>query len=437
MNNENLTPFKKGQSEKYSKDEGIVFNINGQAHGFIPKSFFVRRKRLRLGYIYESILILVDCSNLDHRSREDLFMNSRDRLSNIELRTEILKSIEDILKNHQGLIQLNMRRREEEIKNKLSDSKPLVEILERILEKSPTLSKLFIKGQRLSNPFNIEIKGSENDFIGRRFPTFFTLIKKHPISSPKNCHIGSQFRIQFSTDADNDYFERDSEKGNYEVTCDDMNVINSTLNLWQGIATLSVFPPQDSFCGQILHYSLKVSDNSRVEPFLEDFYISLLDPSEKIPGGKGKRQKTNKKDGNNSKGPSKLNLPNIIEVYNNDWDNYEFNKESALLVKDAGEGWYDFYINMDNIHLMTEKKDLPNIEPKLVDARYKYGMVLIGLAVIRDYEENETPSEETDIDVSKRVREISKVLSPFLLPMIASLGELEIDEIETELSNEN
>jgi hypothetical protein len=34
---------------------------------------------------------------------------------------------------------------------------------------------------------------------------------------------------------------------------------------------------------------------------------------------------------------------------------HKFNEFSALDVKDTGTGGYDFFVNMDNINLLTEK----------------------------------------------------------------------------------
>ena len=62
--------FKKGQSEKYRKDEGIIFTINGQTHGHIPVSFF-NRKSVGMAYLADSILVTIDCTNFSGRTRED------------------------------------------------------------------------------------------------------------------------------------------------------------------------------------------------------------------------------------------------------------------------------------------------------------------------------------------------------------------------------
>jgi hypothetical protein len=61
--------FKKGQSEKYRKDEGVIFTVNGQTHGHIPISFF-NHKSVGMAYLSDSILVTVDCTNFRGRTRD-------------------------------------------------------------------------------------------------------------------------------------------------------------------------------------------------------------------------------------------------------------------------------------------------------------------------------------------------------------------------------
>ena len=106
--------FKKGKSENYMKNEGIIFVINGQTHGHLTKSFF-NRNNVGLGYLADSILVILDCTEFDGRAREDLFRNDRETLINCALRFEIEGELEDLLKNHKGLKILKEKRRREEI----------------------------------------------------------------------------------------------------------------------------------------------------------------------------------------------------------------------------------------------------------------------------------------------------------------------------------
>ena len=156
--------FKKGKADTYRRTEGIVFTVNGQTHGYLTKDFFNRQKAGRLNYIADSLLVMVECSNISGRAREDLFMNSRDRLSHNPIRYAIESQLEEMLKHHQGLRALKEKRRAEEIQSKLADEKPLEDILKSLLEHSPTLSTLFLQGQRAVNPFKtLQVAGQETN----------------------------------------------------------------------------------------------------------------------------------------------------------------------------------------------------------------------------------------------------------------------------------
>ena len=93
-----------------------------------------------------------------------------------------------------------------------------------------------------------------------------------------------------------------------------------------------------------------------------------------------------------------------------------------------GEDDYDFFVNMDNKFLLTEKKNT-SLDFKLLDSRFKYGFVLIGLALL-NYDKTKSengPDEETE-DIYSKIKSTTRAIGPFLLPMISELGDLEIGE---------
>ena len=415
--------FKKGKKERYSSNEGVMFTVNMQSHGFLGESF-LSRKAVGMNYLADSILVIADCSEFDNRTREDLFMNSRDRLCKGDLRAEIERRLQELLKNHQGLKDLRGKRIQEDVENRIQESKPLAEVIENVIKKSPALSRLLIQGVRIQNPFNLTGAKEKEVFNGKKFPTFFKLRKTHPRSSPKTCPINRRFRVQFETDAENEYFTRDTEPGQFILSDNGVPVEDFVVNLWNGIANLSVSLPKNVRLGEILSFRSEVSDISHTESFHNEFYIIVDRRQDKRNGGNGHRQKpSGKMEGKERQKPSLLDLPTIIEVRKNEWGKHGFDRESALLVKDTGIGGYDFYINIDNIYLQTELKTDASRE-SLLKASYEYGMVFIGLALLREFEpsEKETFEDETETVYDKIFR-ITKAISPFLLPMIVSLGE--------------
>jgi len=419
--------FKPGKETHYkTRKEGIIFTVNGQAHGFIHDSFFTR-KSVGMSYLADSLLIIADCTKFSGRTREDLFMNSRDRLREGELKKEIEEKIAELIKKHQGLRELKERRRREEIEGKIGDAKPLVKVIEKVIKNSPTLSKLFVEGVKITNPFNLAPAGvKEEIFKGKQFkqfPTYFELTKEFTIHKPKHCPQNQRFRVQFETDAENNYFARarDLYPGEFKLFLDKTEVEDKdyTLNLWNGIANLTVSLPEDCKVGDLLEYVAEVNDISRVNPFLIEFYVIVDPPVQKKSGKPGKRIQPPGEEGEKRKKPSAFDIPNIIPVKKDEWDKYGFDEESALKVMDSGENGYDFYINMDNIYLLTEIKGRFKTDPKILEAQYKYGMVLIGMSLLKELKEKEEES------IYEKVYEITKAISPVLLPMIATLGTLE------------
>jgi len=424
--------FKKGQSEKYTKREGIIFTVNGQTQGYLAKSFF-KKESVRMGYLSDSLLMVVDCTNLDGRSREDLFMNSRDRLRSNELRAEIENNLEQILKNHKGLREARESRRREAIQEKISDSKPFRDVVESILQSSPTLYKLLVTGQRLSSPFRLKEVGEADEFEGKVFPSYFRLVKEFPKDAPKGCPQNSRFRMEYSTDASNDYFDRDKEPGRFLLFANGKELRNYTLNLWNGRAYLTASLPRGNKADEIIRFESEVIDNSRIWSFRESFYVKVLKQVLREPGKLGKRKKPpSEENGKDLDKPQGLDVPRIIEVRKSDWLLHKFNEKSALRVEANGEGSYDFFVNIDNIHLLTEQKGhSDDSDVRLLTEQYKYGMALIGMALINDKEEKSEAEIEADNeydDIFERIINVSKSISPFLLPIIRELGSLEFLE---------
>jgi len=424
--------FKTGKRATYAGSEGVIFTVNGQVHGFLPKNFF-ERKKVGMSYLSSSILIIVNCSKVNRGIQEKLFMNSRDRLANGLLQKEIERKLEDIIKNHDGLRALREKRRREDVENKLQDSKPLADVLENIIKKSPSLSSLFKQGVRIKNPFKLTGTKGEKKFQGKEFPSYFKLVKKYSKEKPKSCAINRKFRVQYETDAKSDYFNRDKDPGELILKRNKDLIKDYSLNLWNGIATLTIEIPYDSKVGNKLCFQTEVIDHTKIEPFLGEFYIKIDSAQKNKGGGSGKRKPfSGSKIGKDRQRPISLDIPNAWEIRRNEWSRHEFNEKSALKVVDGGtETGYDFFINMDNAYLQMEIKEGIKLDPKLLEARFKYGMILLGISLLHFEEKNKKTersiSQNDNVSVYEKIRTLSEAISPTLLPMISSLGSLEIE----------
>ena len=430
--------FKRGRATTYRGDEGVVFTVNGQTHGNLPKRFF-SRKAVGMNSLEDSILVIVDCSRISGRSREDFFMNSRDRLEQGDFLRAIENELTLILKDHQSLRDLRERRRREDVEKKLEDSKPLVEVMESIIRKSPSVAHLLGRIGPLPDPFRSATKTVVKEFLGNPHPSFFRFKGQgYGEELHRKTAQNMRSRIQFETDAVNDYFSRDQYAGKRTLKACDRGLFPGeipaySLNLSDGIATLNLALPSDAKVGDEFKYDLVVEDETMTEPFINSFVVSV-GPDQKISGGGGKRKKRGDVagEGNSSnETPQGLNVPIPTLVYEPNWADHNFDKHSALKVEyyPATEGKevgsYEYFLNMDNIHLKTELKGTKE-DMEIVKSRWQFGMVLIGVALLND--SRQEPEDDNVPTPEENVRDLTKAIAPILLPMIEHLGALSEDD---------
>lgn len=420
---------------QYRGTEGILLTQNGQTHGSYDKKFY-NRTSVGLSYLSESLLTIVDCTEIDEATREELFMNSRDRTRSSSFAGKLESDLEEFLKGNETLKQIQARRREEAISDKLDDEKPLEDVLSSVFKSSNVLSKLFVLGEKLKNPINLGSGAEAEIFEGKYNPTFFTLIrpkKNTDVPFKREAQLGKKCRIRFKTDACNDFFTREKYPGIFSLTRDNGECEDHFLNLKDGIATLSIELPNNAQEGDEYTYVFEVVDTNNDNRFKETFETVIIANKDASGGGGHRIPPDNGNKGKTTITPAGISLPNVREVTHEEWDNYDFNKESALAVMSAQNNVWDFYVNMENIHLQSELKPIAKNESKmkLLKARYKYSMVLIGLSILGYSKNHHNPSDEQKSEIEepeKMIRLVTKMISPVILPMIDVMGD-DLDNI--------
>ena len=438
--------FKRGKADNYKNAEGILFTVNGQTHGSLAQHFFGRRA-VGFDRLRDSILVIVDCTGLSGRLREDLFMNSRDRMEEGEFLNEIVDEIETSLKTHQGLRDLRQQRQQEDAAAKLEDSKPFRQTLEAIVRKSPAIARLFGGQGPLSNPFRpVEVPGAKQ-YLGKPHPTVFKFQeidygKELIRTTAKNMRS----RISFNTDVVNDYFNRTELPGSFVLRPVGtqgglVEVPNHSLNLNSGIATLNLKLPEGATEGKSFVYELVVQDDTLVFPFMNRFTVNV-GPHQTPSGGHGTRPPHPEPGSGNGTAPSGLAMPQPNRVFKPEWPLHAFDEFSALkVVHDPGEDEgpnsdeYSYYINMDNIYLQSELK-VAKGNPELIRARWEFGMMLLALALLRPggkvRDSNAPEAEYADSEAvtpQDEVYRVTAAIGPVLLPLIEHLGALSDEDL--------
>lgn len=430
----------KNTAKQYrNRASGVVFGVNGQMHGTYSTDFFTR-SRVNLSYLADSILVYADCSQISGQTREDLFMNSRDRLSVNALSRQLESKLEAFLRDEPTLKQLQLQRRQKAIQDKLADDKPLNDVLQGLMKSNPVLSKLFLLGQKLSAPFppggagqGGTGKGGAGAFAGKRYPSYFRFRdRKDGEGLRRTAQLGSRARVAFETDAEDSYFVRDHEPGAWNVRRKiDGHWADtggwSTTGPKEGVAHLTIDSlPAEAAVGDVLEYLIEVTDPVRFDAFSMHLTLDVVAAGGGGGGGGGATKNKNSGKGTGGGAGSSFNLPNITTVSRDEWSSQEFDEQSVLRVVHVGTTdnpqapVYDFFVNTDNKYLLHSQKDRP-VNSDLIRKQFIYGFVLVGLSLLQDYQQKQEKPEES---VEDYVLRTSRALGPILIPMLQAIGNL-------------
>src|SRR5262249_14545891 len=219
---------------------GITAFINRQSN-YKRDTQYIKGKAVDKEHIGVSMLVTLDCSELNQTSRNALFMSNRETFREDPLLNELFKKLQHELKWHEGLIELDRRRYEEKIKNATSDEDG-INALEELLTTDPALADLFssmMQGKVAAKTIaaaisGAKIEGEASKFEGTEFPTYFrrkdgaTCVE---IELPQN----GEARASFLTDVKNNYFTRAKARGRVEFSGE----LEPTFRLFNGRLTLT------------------------------------------------------------------------------------------------------------------------------------------------------------------------------------------------------
>lgn len=226
--------------------------------------------------------------------------------------------------------------------------------------------------------------------------------------------------VHYETDTENGYFERAQEPGKFTLQCRGRDVENFSLNLWDGIASLTIALPSNVDVGDTLCFETEVEDNKHPIPFTHTFWVH-------VGKGGGKRPPPKPK-------TSTLAMPKIRRVRKEEWTSFKFNEYSALDMTSALDGkGYEFYINVDNAYLRRHvEKDKTNITPETWEKRYAYGLVILAMAILNHRKNHPKKEQEEDNEISdnEHIASVAQEASAALLPMIQALGALVVERKE-------
>jgi len=396
---------------------GVFFSVNGQVHGSLPSDFVSRQ--LKFEYLKDHLLVSIDCTGMDPTVREDFFMASRDRVRKNEVYEEVVDKLREILHEHPGLKQLNAARRKKDIEDTLTDDEQTKNLFSELLKADPMLARLFGSGDRLITKTGT---GADVPFVGKQFPTYFRLTKAPAAGLVKPCPVNRTCRVEFETDAGNDYFNRSDSPG--VITISPANIIEHS-HLWNGRFTLQLRVPWDAKPGDRIEVKVAVADvqtQTKSTPFVSKLML-LAEPEAEPgkPGGPSNGNRGKGRPGNNNSGPG-LAIPEVKEKHYS-------NPTQSLVVKYDDHDQHEYFLNLDNAYLVTEMTRAKEDDKPLVKYWFKYGLLLCALGMLKEQQDKveaskRRASEEEEtvaVDELKQVSLSCDGIARVIVPIVRTL----------------
>ncbi len=435
------------QDRYFKNSMSVLFSLNGQVHGHYTSEFITRS--LKLNLLKSHLLIHVDCTYLKYNFRKELFMASRDRLKDGDetqflrsyLSTQLSKKdgrLSEIEKRRKQAVDIDTSSNTSDLLKKFTKNMPLDSELLKLLNQT---FKLDIKSKEKKKPLNGKAhkKTEEIPFKPERFPSMFKLNAKNDGQTEvTKIPLGGEKTIKFSTDVENEYFDRNDEPGDLKISVlgtrnnqteggdapgepkaptELFNIVKSSPN--KGTIKISLNPKDTLKVGDAVQ--VKVTLTAPGEDFNEIFWVKIADQE------KPKEKALKEEDDNDN-----LGLPQLVFMYEKiqeedsktvSWEgveeatglNVDFN--TVMIPEAEGDTLKRIFVNMDSAVLKSFKTKYknPNQEQlelsnrKYYTSVYFHALFLYTITKNRGYQisqKMEGKEKYEDIDLGQYLKDL-------------------------------
>jgi len=364
----------------------VVFTMNGQVQGHLTSEFITRS--LKFPLLKDHLLIHVDCTNMEYDFRSQLFMASRDRLKEGEEYRYLRDLLTKELKNSK--LETIHKTRKDSISVDSADTNDLIRSFTKNLPLNNDLLKL------LNNTFDIEqveekkkkkkekkkkeeTPTEEEKFEPQRFPSFFKYKNSKKGTNAISIQKGKSKTLEFETDVENHYFDRDEDQGELKISLVDVGDNETEGGTQKGtpkdiseVFDVSKTSPEDGKIKVTLHPTDKLDIGDEVQIKIDltspsgDFEETILieiDQAQKNQSQKEKKEE-----------PEKIGLPELALTAQSptedniiSWDILgkftDMSYDNIMYIYSTdGEKLEKIYINLDSTVLKNYKSKLKSSE---------------------------------------------------------------------------
>jgi DNA modification methylase len=451
------------QDRYFKNSMSVMFSLNGQVHGHYTSEFITRS--LKLNLLKSHLLIHVDCTEMKYEFRKELFMASRDRLKDGEETQQLRWYLANKLSNKDGRLALIEKRRKQAVD--IDTTSNTQQLLKNFTKNMPLDSDLM---KLINQTFKLDIKQDkpkknkpvkpkedfeEVPFQPQRFPSQFKIDHNKKGNTPvSKIPLNGERTIKFSTDVENDYFDRVDEPGEFKIAVLNVkqneteggtapgtpkeptelfNVVRSSPH--EGIIKLTLNPKDKLKVGDAVE--MKVSLTAPGGEFDEIFMVQIVEPEKP-------KQKVPKPEIDDEP----LGLPPLVFTYKDNegrddksvnWEDVEeatgldIGYDTVMIPEAEGDSLKRIFVNMESTVLMNFKSKYrnPNAEQielanrKYYTSVYFHTLFLYTITKNRGYQIQQKMEGKEDLEIVDVGTYLKDVFDHYYSTFILNFGGME------------
>ena len=426
--------------EFFKNNMAVLFSVNGQVHGHYTSEFISRTLKFQI--LKDYVMIHVDCTDLDIEFRQELFMASRDRLKDGKESRKLRKRLGELLRS--GRLKEIYKGRKAQISVDDADADDLLRSLTSNLPFRNELMRLFDHTLKLKGSGRDDLKKKRPSkstsekrepppFNPKRFPSFFKAKLSDRVDGIPMVQIplGSRRTIKFSTDVEDQYFDRTTEPGELSIGLLQFghsgrkrrnralpnrveqlfNLVRSSPN--RGTIRLGLNPTRDVQVGDTVQIFAKLT--SPEGNFQENVLVKITDREKgKAPASQGPKESI-----------PDFGLPKLVLTYkkkekdNLTWDELEnqgVDMDYSTIVHPESEDHVltKIYVNMESRVFLNYRSSLKGqdaitvAEKRYISAVYFHTLFLYTITQTRQYrlERNLDNGQMKDVEVPDYIKDL-------------------------------
>ena len=411
----------------------VYHALNGQVQYKLGRAYL--SIQCKLPGLKDRIVVLVDASDLMESAHNDVWKGDRETIRQTEIGALYESEVTGAIRRSDALKKLEEQIRHEETEQVTKQAQ--TDLFQSVVSADPHIAQLLPGGTLVRLPGPITPSGGEDDYVGRYSPTYIELAAQRLRAEGVEVVIGEPRRIQFRTDAVNDWLTRPDNRGSIEFVRSDGTpagfgfrgeLLDGNLSITIRVAPGQLAPHET------IDTEIRLVDSGMALPVTDDVTFRVVPERPKRKGGGGGGRRKRRGDDGDATDVEERGLPEnwwltrdgrmVRDEETRPWSYVEgeFTDQDGGYVESLGSDAARYFINYDNAHfqhfLMRERSGTAK---RVLTEQYRLSMLILMMGFEDAY--SRFPDSEEKVEIEELIDQIRRLAAQGAATVVMSIAQ--------------